>query len=490
MNSEQDHAPLKRSDMIVIGAYCVATVLVYFFLHGIYRPENMDDAWFLSFAHNHVVNGVESDVAFGAEPGQGGFGGVMLFGKSFSHLYGTILNSVGWTKSAAHKVSTLCVLLSATCWIGVLSKLGFSRRLAVFFGAALLLLEPFFGAANQARPDALSFLIVSGSSLCFVSRRYFLAGVLATVAIEIHPVGISALLFMGSVVIAPPARIAKEKTASLKAFLWFAAGLGVGILYYLALHAYNLGLLPLVLTQGNTGGSAVNNILFEYFFKTKHFRHIPELIIIITSAGWYFFHRYDRENRFIPIFLIASLLFTVIIRRPNFMYTIYVYPAFLLLIFWTFERHGRLLLVAVLLLVYLLPQYALVFVQNRSWDMGQYLSDVCALTPEDGSPIVGQPNDWFAFPNRTFYATDYRGDFRAIAPKVFVLVESDAFRRGAYPALKSVVDDLYSSSELGSFQSRGETVILRKMVRNNHETGEQSAAPLPSAPTGPSEGTR
>jgi len=476
---------------MVIGAYCVASVLVYFFLHGIYRPENMDDTWFLSFAHSHIVNGVESDVAFGTEPGQGGYGGVMLFGKSFSYLYGTILNAVGWTKSTAHIVSILCIILSAACWIAILSKLGYSRRLALFFGAALLLLEPFFGAANQARPDALSFLLVSSSSLLFVSRRYFLAGFLATVAIEIHPVGISALLFMGTVVIARPERSDKDKTISLTDILWVGAGVGVGVVYYLALHASNLGLLPLVLTQGNTGGSEVNNILFEYYFKTKHLRHIPELIIILICAGWYVFKRYDRENRFIPVFFIASLLFTLIIRRPNFMYAIYVYPAFLLLIFWTFERHGRLVLAAVLLLFYLLPQYAFVFVQNRSWDMGAYLSNVRALAAEDGSPIVGRPNDWFAFPNRTFYVDDYRGDFLAKAPAKFVLIEGDSFRNGAYPALRSVANDLYTASELGRFQSRGETVVLYKMVKNTNQRGEQSAAPLPSAPrTGPSEGVR
>ena len=38
--------PLSRLDWVLISLYLVAALSVYLLLHGIYRPENMDDAVF------------------------------------------------------------------------------------------------------------------------------------------------------------------------------------------------------------------------------------------------------------------------------------------------------------------------------------------------------------------------------------------------------------------------------------------------------------
>jgi hypothetical protein len=194
-------------------------------------------------------------------------------------------------------------------------------------------------------------------------------------------------------------------------------------------------------------------------------RHLPELVVILACVGWFFYKRYDREIFFIPAFLVASLLFTLMIRRPNFMYAIYVYPAFLLLILWVFERRGRLWLATALMLLYLLPQYAVVFVQNREWDMDAYIAKVRTLTPDDQATIIGSPNDWFAFKDRSFFVTDYRGDFRTILPENFVLIERDDFRSGAFPNLSKIIDERYDSSRHNSFVSLGETVVIRKLTR-------------------------
>ncbi|MFH0878506.1 MAG: hypothetical protein V2A34_02225 [Lentisphaerota bacterium] len=477
MDRQAQNQSFTCTDRLLIGACLLAVLLVYYGLHGLYRPENMDDAWFLSFAHHHIVNGIETDVTFGTKPGYGGYGGVALFGKTFTYLYGHALNLAGWTKSNAHLISTMCLVISALCWVSILQSLKFGRRLSLFFGLAMLLVEPFFGAANQARPDALSFLMVSAALLCFLCRRWGISGFLAAVAVEIHPIGVYALVFIASAAAARLISGEAQKARQVRMPLWFAAGMGVGGLYYLALHGMNLGLLPAVMSQGNTGGSQVNNILFEYFFKTKHMRHIPELVAILACAFIFIFKRYHRENAFVPVFLAASVLFTFVIQRPNFMYAIYVYPAFLLLILWVFERHGRLGLAAGLLLACLLPQFGLVYWQNRHWDMEKYLAQVRSLTPAESVPMVGRPNDWFAFVDRPFFAVDYRGDFRAAAPEIFVLVEDESFRNNGFPKVKSVADQFYTSTECGRFQSRGETVVVKRLVRKKGETGEAGRPP-------------
>lgn len=170
---------LSKSDRLAVTICLLTAVTLYVFLHTIYRPDNMDDAWFLSIARNHIVNGIETDEVFGGLPGSGGFGGVVLFGKTYTHIYGSILNLAGWTKSNSHAISLVFMLISAACWFGITVSLGYGRTIASFFAALLLIVEPFFGAANQARPDAMSFFCVSAGLFLFLKRSYLPAGFLA-----------------------------------------------------------------------------------------------------------------------------------------------------------------------------------------------------------------------------------------------------------------------------------------------------------------------
>jgi hypothetical protein len=475
MNSWKDPfyegAPLSRLDWALMGLYLVAALSVTILLHGIYRPENMDDAVFLSFAHNHVVRGIEGDLCFGASAGSGGYGGVTFFGKTFTYLYGYLLNIFGWTKGHAHLISTFIVFLSALTWVAILKRLGFSRRLTVFFGLALVIVEPFFGAANQARPDALVFFLASVALLSFVRGWFVGAGFLAVVSIEIHPVGIISFFWATSAAIAmpwspPPFR----RITGGRMGLQLALGLVLGVLYYLALHHRNLVALSEAVTGGNMGG--VYSIFIEYFFKTKHLRHLPELVLFLSCALWFVGKRLYRENKFIPAFTLAALVFATIIRRPSFMYMIYIYPALLLLVLWTFERSRHLRTIAILWLLYSLPQYAFVYTQNHDWNLSKYLATVQQAVPSDMTPVVGRFNDWFAFMNRSFYGLNYEGNFRNLGLREFYLIEDEAYRQGKYPQMDAAIDNLYTSKEVSRFTGRGEIVVIKKFTSCRTRTGD------------------
>lgn len=452
-----------QSDVAFFGLLGGLILLAYLALHGIYRPDNKDDAWFLSFAYSHVVQGVESDVVFGSRPGTGGYGGVLLFGKTYSYLYGYVLNALGWTKSNGHLISTVCILLSAICWGLLLRKNGQSRLLSGVFACALLLVEPYFGAANQARPDALSFLLVSGSALAFSFNRYVAAGLLAAIAVEIHPVGISALLLIAALAVARQQSDPFDRRTLVLAAVGLLAGLLIGAAYYYGLHADHLSLLLSTLTSGNAGAGGSDNILIEYFLKTKHFRHVPELVVFVACTVWFVKRRYYRETWLVPALFVACMAFALIVQRPNFMYTIYVYPGFLLLTLWLCERNGWLKAAGLAVLVYLIPQYAIVFAQNRSWDMAQYVAQVRAAVGQHQEPIVGNPNDWFAFQQREFYSASYHGDLRPVLPGQFVLIESDHYRDGEYPRMTALVNESYRIAETVEFQSRGKPVRVHTM---------------------------
>ena len=475
MNSWNDDegTPRSRLDGILMTLYLVAAFSGYILLHGIYRPENMDDAIFLSFAHTHVVRGMEGDLCFGATAGSGGYGGVTFFGKTFTYLYGYLLNFLGWTKGHAHLISTFIIFLAAITWVAILKQLGFSRRLTVFFGLALLIVEPFFSAANQARPDALVFLLATLALLCSVRGWFVAAGFLATVSMEIHPVGMIAFLWATAAAIAlrwsaPQPKRFTGGTMGLQ----LGIGVVLGVLYYLALHHRNLAALSGAVSGGNVGG--VYGILIEYFFKTKHYRHLPELALFLSCLLWFLGKRLYRTNRFIPAFLLAALAFATIIRRPSFMYMLYVYPALLLLVLWTFERSRHLRTIMILWLLYLLPQYAWVYAQNHDWNLSQYVAQVQQAVPSDKTPVVGRFNDWFAFMNRSFYGLDYGGDFRNLGLREFYLIEDDAYRQGKYPQMRAAIGSLYTSKEVSRFNGRGEMVVIKKFISCQTRTGDSA----------------
>lgn len=385
----------------------------------------MDDAWFLSFAHNHVEKGIEKDICFGSEPGGAGFGGVSVFGKTYSFLYGTILGAFGWTRANAHCVSILLIALSALCWYGTLDALGYGPRLPLIYALALPLMEPLFGAANQARPDALCFLLVSASVFLFSERRYSLSALAAAVSLEVHPAGIASFLFVPCVAAAraKSARRGPARREALTIAAKISAGLALGTLYYLALHGGNFDEIQRILSLGNAGGEpGIRHMLYEYFFRTKYLRHLPELALIIACAVWFLWKRQYRKDVFTTTMFAAALAFTLIIRRPNFMYTIYPYAAFLLLVLAVFEMRKRLPLACAVMLIYLLPQYAFVYKLNRQYDFKDYLARLSEAVPRDQLAVVGPPNAWFAFQDRPFYVSCYHGDFGKLKLASFYLV--------------------------------------------------------------------
>jgi hypothetical protein len=314
--------------------------------------------------------------------------------------------------------------LSACCWMALLRKLDFPFKFSLFFASSLMLIEPFMSAANQTRPDALCFLMVSSGLLCFVYCKYVLAGFLVVVAFEIHPVGASAIALMASVLLAKPDVCAQIKRDLFPMMLWFLLGISIGVLYYLLLHRENITLTLTLMRQLNHNwiDVKVNNFLYVYFFETRYLRHVPECVVIVVCTLYFIAKGYYKENRLILTMVIMSFLFSLTIGRPNPFYMIYVYPSFLLLVLWVFHRHGRLNFAVCLLLLYLLPQYAVVYKQNRDWNLQEYLTQVRSICPEDDSMVIGTGKNWYAFPDRPFAALRYTTDLTEVLPaKLFQL---------------------------------------------------------------------
>jgi hypothetical protein len=410
----------------MLALLAIAIAGVYAALNGIYRPENGDDAWTLSFLHNYRTRGIEYDLTFTGREDAGGQNGLELFGKVQDAVYSPLLERTGWSRASAHWLSAVLMLAACVGWGVIVANRSGSGPAGVFVALAMAMLEPFFAAANQARPDALAFLLATLALLCFLKRVGVLAGFLAALAFEAHPMGAIGAFYVAAGIVSEwfAGGDARDSLKWRTADLIVGGLLGAGV--YVGLHWPHVAKLPGLLTGENP--TAPGAFLYEYFFRTKYLRHLPELALIIAVLAVYFARGDWRRHAFATSLLILTVLSLLALRRPNFHYAIYVYPALLVVAAGVLERTGRVSLGAAALAALLLPQYGMVWHMNRGFDFGTSLERLRAAVPDDGTPVVGNPNAWFAFREREFYAHEYKpASFEGLGLKRFYLVENRAF---------------------------------------------------------------
>ncbi len=382
-------------------ASAVAVVMVYGALFGRYRLENIDDAWTLSWAHSFINRGIETDLVF--YDGQGG--GVYAFGKLYCMLYGPLLNAAGWTKAHAHGISIALSGAALLFWYLALRRIGYGRRICLTFTVILGLVEPVFAMANMARVDALVFLLVAAAFYAFTAGLFLLAGLLTVLAVENHPIGCVALFYMGALALSRLKPDFDRKRA-LTGTLLLGAGGALGVAVYVGLHYKSLGAAVGSVAYNVKASPGIPNFLYHYYFETKYLRHVPELVITIAALALYLARRSWRDDRFPLLAALALAASSFLIRRANFHYAVFAYPAFVLLWVYVGKRWRQPAALLVLVPALVLPQYALVAYRNRNASaprFEQYVADLRRALPADTTPIVGSANEWFAFTDREFY---------------------------------------------------------------------------------------
>lgn len=393
-------------------------------LHCKYRVEDTDDPWVLSFYYNYLHHGISCDRYMGYTAA-----GMQFFGKTPALIIGTALDRIGWTKSNAHITSTFFLFLSIPLWVSILLRMKYSRDLALSFGTSMLLLDPFFTIANSARYDAFVFFLVTASLWFSTSRLYFYAMVSAWIAFESHPLGIIAFFYISVQALSSLPSSPFSRHGLWKKIVFPAFGFLLGSFYYVSLHSGTLSRVPHILAEGNILlHGQINNFVYEYFFKTKYGRHIPELILILFSAWIYWTKKIYKENRLLNYFLAVLLVFTLVVMRPNMHYIVFIYPALLLLILRVFEVWSSLKNAIFLFLILYIPQYIFVYHLNHTFDLNEQIREMKSVVPRDNLPILGGPNEWFAFYDRDFYSLEYSGDFQKLGLTDFYLIEDDHFR--------------------------------------------------------------
>ncbi len=449
---------------ILVLALCLLVPLIYSQLHLRYRLDNVDDAWSFSLAYQWRVEGVMEDVVFRG----GGEAGAANFGLLYRVLYGWVGSTFGWTKSNAHLTSTALVAGAALLWGLALRKLGYGPVFCLLFGLLFLLVEPLFGAANQARIDALALFWTAAAVLMASRGSGPGVGLFTVLAFESHPVGavhaggFGLAILVYTILVRPGGR---NRAGDLKkALLGCLAGAAAGVVIYLALYGEAAGGLVNVLSGARRmEGYSVSNYFFSYFFRTRYLRHLPELLLLLLVAVAGFRSGFFRRARLEAILAGAALLASVIIARPNFFYVAFAYPAFLLL-FLSFGAHFKKTgLMAAGLAVFFALQYSWVYRQHRDYVFSEQVERLRSAVADDNLPVIGTANAWFAFYDREFRHISVPRRGLPDTGRGFYLVRSTDDRYRPVRALDRLIED-YTLTRLDEFKGNGGRLTVDKAL--------------------------
>jgi|WetSurMetagenome_2_1015567.scaffolds.fasta_scaffold00272_15 hypothetical protein len=443
----------------------VSSVVAYLSLNLIYNVEDVDDAWSLSFIYNALVRHIPPAATFG-----GGMADLTFFGKTQAYAYAFVLGVIGWTKYNAHLVSTLFMMLCAPLWYGTLRRLGFSARLALLFASLVLWCEPFFREGLLSRPESITFFLVSAGFFFFARAWYFPAVFLGCVAVENHPMGVVFFVYAFALAAAsfrPGGKIPRRTLARYG--FECAGGALLGAAYFIVLHHGVLGGTGSHVAKGF--GLLHGTVLSQYFFIcVNYYRHVLDFCFFFACLAVYFFRGYYRDNRFVLAFLCIVVAASFLVPHANYHYTLYFYPALLLMALFTFEKLGRMEWAAAFLYLIFLAYDASVVYRKRHYDFNDYVKKVTAAVPADSLPVVGSPNDWFAFKDRAFYPAICTFIYDSAAPALYVVAGND-YRNGIPGAptnalFRDTLSARYSGTILKTFLVNKEEISIFLMKKN------------------------
>jgi hypothetical protein len=303
-----------------------------------------------------------------------------------------------------HLASELRVVLIALA----LLKVGFERSLVGFFAISFIAMEPFFNMANQGRFESVTFLFAGAALLLIAYGRIAIAGFVSAAAVEIQPIGI---------VVPPMAAIFVLSTHSgskqdmVRSCMKLAAGCLAFVPFYFLLHPNLKDAIAHADTSRAIDRLYPPGFIYSYFFDEKYYRHIPELVLFILSIFLFIKHRDKIYNKFSIYAVIALTILSWVIGWGNFNYTVFWYFPALLLVFQIAQFYRLTAWLCLVLLLYVLPQYAVVYMLNRhrgftQADITKISEQIRKVAATDQRPlnIFGDFTLWFADPDHYFTA--------------------------------------------------------------------------------------
>ena len=167
---------------ILVAALVLATI--YALMIPFYGIHGIDDPWTLSANYYYLRDGYEF-------PRVGGGQSVLAyFGKTHAYICGLWAEIWGWGRLPMRTLSTFLVAVGALLWGAIAWHFTRNKNFCIAIVILCLLLDAFVSGAVKTRPDALVYMLSALATLLACKRKWLLAGLVISIAIETHPVAI------------------------------------------------------------------------------------------------------------------------------------------------------------------------------------------------------------------------------------------------------------------------------------------------------------
>lgn len=413
-------------------------------IHNKFNVYFEDDSWTTSVVYNHFTNGSPTDDIFldEADPGYNQF-----FGYTYNYAIGPFLEVFGWTKSNVYLFNSLLLGLLIFVWTRVVKEMDISENVMKVLPYYFLIFPPFVFAAHTGRPDLLCFLGISLGLLAYQHKSFFLAGLMVAMSVEIHLMGIIGAFYCMHHEYRRPALFASGQRLPNLGKL--TAGLALGTGNYFLMHYQHFSFqefFDLIKSKQNMV-SPLNNYILSYFTDFDWAFHIPEFLMlgVLTFA---FFHipKANRNKYGLSLFLFLAVT-TLLTRRENRNYFLFIAPALLLFYFEVASHFKKVNLLKAALVATSIMYCVPLAWHNKDFSYKDYTQLVENTIPEDSRKVVlGLPDMWFTSNDHEFVAINEYKDLNTINLDSFYLLSTDHYseRSWVYESTKSYILENYN----------------------------------------------
>jgi len=225
----------------------------------------------------------------------------------------------------------------------------------------------------------------------------------------------------------------------------------------MALHyqTFDWQVLKDLITEKSDMVSPTNSYILTYFSDFDWMHHVPEFFLLFGTILIYLKHKIYRENKFLFVLLIVLFASTLITRRENRNYFIYLTPALLMLYFDTYERLGKTKVFLISLTTICFLYFGSIYYANNDFNFDEFVHFVKTNTAEEDLAIVGMPDVWFASYDKEFYPIHNERDFNKISLDEFYLIETDylARRSRVYLDTKDNIYENYHCNKIAEWET-------------------------------------
>ena len=332
-------------------------------------------------------------------------------GRIGAWIYGPALSILGWTIEAANIVSASLVFLALACLFPFLRHLGLTQPQSLTFLAVFSLWDPVMVMANQARYEPLVLLFCAAALLLYARDQFCLAGVLATLAIEVHPIGVVGWVYLAS------AELHRRQTYGAENWgrRLVSAGLGgaLGSVLFVAIHPDFMAHIPALLGEvtpkynlhpPDFQGHFLEPVFLKYKFFRHFLAHLPQAILFIVVIVWHLRQRLPMAvfgaSAALGVFLVGRIY-----DRPNKYYAVFWFFPMILLTAQMLWNRWSCRSIFGLVFIFFVPQYVIHAWENSRSGSAVFLPELARVVDENipnNVPIYGQYMAWLPLKDREF----------------------------------------------------------------------------------------